>query len=149
MVQAHVPGQGIDIRHQIVPQADVFLNGVIKRLALFSEVPDLPGRIGAVGTEHREKCAHLQPSDIQLPVAVVRHALVIVSLPEPFRRRVCIAAAAPVLPFASHREKSADIQRPIGVAGQAHVQALRNLLFQRFPGRVGIAGPEYRAVFLP
>ncbi len=148
VIPVHVPGQRINIRHQIIPQPDVFLNGIVKRLALFPEVPDLPRGVGAVGTEHGEKCTHLQPSDVQLPISAVRHALVIVPLPEPFRRRVRIAAAAPVLPFAAHREKSPDVQRPIGISGQAHVQALCDLLFQGVPGRVGVAGPEHRAVFL-
>ena len=102
-----------------------------------------------MGTEHGEKYPRLQPSYIQFPVAKIRRSLVILTLPEPFRRGVRVAAAAPVLPFAAHRKKGSDIQRPVRIPGQPHVQALHDLLFQRFPGGAGVARPQHRPVFLP
>ena len=99
----------------MIPQLNKLLNGVVEHGSLFPEIPDFPWRVCSVRTEHREKCAHLQPSGVKLTVSLVLHTLIIFSLPEPFRLRICITSTAAILPFICHSEKCSDIQSPVRI----------------------------------
>ena len=144
----HTSGQGVQIRHQAVAQCDRLFDGIVPGRALFSELPDLSGRVRAVGAHHRKKCGHLQPAHIKLPVARILHALLKIALPEPFRRRVFIASAAAPLPVVLHGEERTGVEGPPGISARGHIEALRQLRAQRLPGSCGVAGPEHCPIFL-
>ena len=131
--------KGINIRHQMITELDKLLDGIIEHGSFFTKVPDFSWCISSMGTEHRKEGSHLQPSCIQLTVSFILHTFVIFALPEPFRLRICVAAASTVLPLISNCKESADIQCPVWISTQSHIQAFHDLCLKIIPGCTGIA----------
>ena len=139
---------GINIRHQSVARANCFCKRIVKRVARFSKIPDFTRDIGSMGTEHRQKRAELEPSDIKLAISRIVEAFFVVAVPEPFHRGIVAALTAPLGPVFMQDEKSTDVEGPVGQAAHRHVECFRDLLFQYVPSCGDIAGPENGPIFL-
>ena len=75
--------QRIDVGQQPVAQVQGAPQSVVHRLARLAEAPDLARRVSAVGAEHGQESAVLEPAHKQLAIAQVVHAGVVVACPEP------------------------------------------------------------------
>lgn len=103
---------------------------IIKRLALFPEIPGLPSAVRTVAAEYGQECAVLEPSDIQLPVSGIRAAFFIISVPEP---------GFPLL-----YKKSTDIKRPVRQAAGTEMQAAAICFFR--VSQLAYVSPDHRIV---
>lgn len=116
----------IEIRYQAITQMQILDERVIDRVTGISKVPDFARRVRPMCAEHWQKRTVLKPARIQLTIACVLDAVVVIPAPEPQLR-------------VSLDEKRSNVQRPVGQAGHAKIQPGRNLLTQRFPVRRKIA----------
>ena len=76
--------------------------------------------------EHGQKRAILEPAHIQLAIAQILHARVVIAAPEPQLRLAL-------------DEERANIERPVRQPGRAEIEPGGNLAAQCFPGRRNIA----------
>ena len=133
----------------MVSKLNRFLNCIIEHRSFVTEVPDFSRSICSVRAEHRKESSHLKPSSIKLAVSFVLHTFIVFALPEPLRLRICVAATATILPFISNCKERTDIQCPVRITTQSHIQAFYDLDLEVVPGSAGIAGPQHGCVFLP
>ena len=132
----------------MISQLDKFLDSIIEHSALFPEIPDFSRRICTMRPEHRKKCSHLKPACIKLTISLIFHTLIIFSLPEPLGLRIRVASASTVLPLICNCEKGSDIQGPIGITAQSHIQTFYDLDLQILPVRAGISRPQHSCILL-
>ena len=75
--------QRINVGHQSITQIDVFLNGIVGRIAFLAEIPDLSGRVCSVGAEHGQETAIFEPAHIQFTITRIFYTVIVFPFPEP------------------------------------------------------------------
>ena len=142
----HLGGQGVEIGQQSVTQPDGGGDGVVEGIPLLAETPDLARGVGAVGAEHRQEDGVLRPAGVELVEAEVgapavrgvgRHRL---HVGEAAAAGGKVPAPEPVVGVVVD-EEAADVDGPVGLAGGAEMDALRDAGAQGVPGRADVAIP--------
>ena len=110
-----------------------------KKSTLYYAIPLLSGLASGYAFVPPSAGSHRTYNEKQLTVSFILHTFVIFALPEPFRLRICVATASTVLPLISNCKESADIQCPVWISTQSHIQAFHDLCLKIIPGCTGIA----------
>ena len=115
----HRAGQGIQVRHQVIPEFHVGEDALIGLGALRSDVPEFAAGILSMGAEQRHEGAELVPAGLEfLPLVSIRRIVELV-----------------------HHGETADVHAPHGKARHRIVQAGRHLHAHVVPGRADVAAP--------